>query len=138
MIHGMKQNNVNSFIPYIGIQTQRTFRIKYLWIYKSHIFQFLVMVYTFFFFLFMAAPRAYGNSQARGWILAIAAGLSHSNAISELPLRSIPWPTATLDLWARPEVEPVSSWILVGFVITEPGQELESWYILLDLIWKLK
>ena len=47
----------------------------------------------------MATPAAYGNSQARGWIRAVAAGLyhSHSNTGSKLHL----WPmlhlVATLD-----------------------------------------
>ena len=42
----------------------------------------------FFFFFFRAALAAYGGSQARGLIGAIAAGLhhSHSNARSELHL----------------------------------------------------
>ena len=41
-----------------------------------------------FFFLLMAAPMAYGSSQARCWIRAAAAGLchSHSDARSQLPL----------------------------------------------------
>ena len=34
--------------------------------------------YLFIFFLFMAAPVAYGTSQARGWIRAAAAGSWHS------------------------------------------------------------
>ena len=51
------------------------------------------------FSLFRATPTAYGSSQARGLIGAVAAGLhhSHSNARSELHLRSIPQLTATLD-----------------------------------------
>ena len=51
------------------------------------------------FFLFTAAPAAYGSSQARGPIGAAAAGLcrSHSNIRSERCLRHIPQLTATLD-----------------------------------------
>ena len=53
--------------------------------------------FCFFFFglfFFRAAPVAYGGSQARGLIRAVAASLrqSHSNARSELPL----WPTPQL------------------------------------------
>ena len=56
----------------------------------------------FFFCLFAiswAAPAAYGGSQARGQIAAIAAGLhqSHSSAGSEPHLRPTPQFTATLD-----------------------------------------
>ena len=48
---------------------------------------------------FRAAPMAYGGSQARGRIGVVAAGLhhSHSNAVSELRLRSTPQLTATPD-----------------------------------------
>ena len=48
--------------------------------------------FLIFFFLFRAAPMAYGGSQARGPIRVIAAGLyhSHSNLGSEPPLRPTP------------------------------------------------
>ena len=58
---------------------------------------------TFFFFcLFVfsrATPTAYGGSQARGLIGAVAAGLhqSHSNAGSKLRLQPTPQLTAKLD-----------------------------------------
>ena len=50
-----------------------------------------VFVFAFFFFS-RAAPTAYGGSQARGLIRAVASGLrqSHSNTRSESSLRSIP------------------------------------------------
>ena len=50
------------------------------------IFHFLILIFLIFYFLlFKAAPAAYGNSQARGQIGAVAASLchSHSNARSE-------------------------------------------------------
>ena len=55
---------------------------------------------SFFFFFFAisrATPVAYGDSQARGLIRAVAASLrqSHSNAGSELRLRTTPQLTAT-------------------------------------------
>ena len=57
---------------------------------------------SFFFFCllsFMAAPAAYGGSQARGPIGAVAASLhhSHSNAGSKPRLQPTPQLTATLD-----------------------------------------
>jgi len=60
------------------------------------------MIFFFFFgfLLFLwAAPSAYGGSQARGRIGAVAAGLrqSHSNAGSEPRLQPTPQLTATLD-----------------------------------------
>ena len=67
---------------------------------------------SFFFCLFAipwAAPAAYGGSQVRGGIGAIAAHLhqSHSNARSN---------TGYLTPWARPWIEPATSWFLVGLV----------------------
>ena len=54
---------------------------------------------SFFFCLFRALPVAYGSSQARGLIRAVAAGLrhSHSKARSELCLGPTPQLTAMLD-----------------------------------------
>ena len=53
----------------------------------------------FCFCLFRATPMAYGGSQARGQIRVVAASLhhSHSNAGSQLSLRSTPQFTAKLD-----------------------------------------
>ena len=72
---------------------------------------------------------AYGSSQARGRIRAIAACLhhSHSNTRSELCLWPTPQLMATPDLvtcWARPGIEPASSWMLVRFVSAEPRWKL--------------
>ena len=70
-----------------------------------HVFhRFLGFGFFFFFFFglflsFRAAPAAYGCSQARGRIRAVAAGLcqSYSNAGSEPCLRPTPQLTATPD-----------------------------------------
>ena len=61
----------------------------------------------FFFGLFRATPMAYGGSQARGPIRAVAAGLrqSHSNGGSEPRLRPTPQLT-TPQLTATPDREP--------------------------------
>ena len=67
----------------------------------------------FFFFLFRAISVAYGNSQARGRIGAAAASLYHNHSKA-----------GSLTYWARPGIEPASSWILVGFVSDEPQREL--------------
>ena len=39
----------------------------------------------------------------------------------------------SLTHWAGPGIKPVSSWILVGFITTEPGQELQGYLILFYL-----
>ena len=96
------------------------------------------------FLSFRASPAAFGGSQARGPIGALAARLhcSHSNSGSELCL----WPTSQpqqrqiqvmsvtyttahgnarpLTHWAWPGIEPATSWLLVGFVSAAPRWEL--------------
>ena len=66
----------------------------------SHIRNPCCTLFYFWLFIFsMAAPVAYGGSQARGLIGTVAPGLhqSHSNSGSELHLRPTPQLTATLD-----------------------------------------
>ena len=55
--------------------------------------------FVLFFFFLRAAPMAYGDSQARGQVGAVAASLhhSHSNVGSEPHLRPTPQLTATPD-----------------------------------------
>ena len=86
----------------------------------------MVCVVSFLALLFFrATPAAHGRSQARGWIRALAAGLhhSHSNAGSQLSLPPTADNAGSLTHWARPGIEPSSSWIWVGFVTTEPQRE---------------
>ena len=65
--------------------------------------QFVSLFYFIYFFVFLPflgpLPTAYGGSQARGLIGAVATGLhhSHSNAISELHLQPTPQLTAMPD-----------------------------------------
>lgn len=58
-----------------------------------------VIIKCYFFLLFRAIPAAYGGSQVRGLIGAVATGLhqSPSNARSELCLPSTPQLMAMLD-----------------------------------------
>ena len=70
--------------------------INFIYLY----FFFKIFIYLFIYLLlFKAAPAAYGSSQARGRIGAVAASLDHSHteAGSELCLRPTPQLTATLD-----------------------------------------
>jgi len=45
---------------------------------KGHLI--LLLIYLFIYLLFRAKPVAYGRSQARGWIRAVAAGLHHRHS----------------------------------------------------------
>ena len=71
--------------------------------FKSSIQQEDIFIYLFIYFVFLlflwATPTAYGGSQARGRIGAVAPSLcqSHSNTGSELSLQPTPQLTATLD-----------------------------------------
>ena len=69
--------------------------------YRQTVFNSVIFPFESFFFffgLFGATPMAYGNSQARGQIGAVAAGLhhSHSNAGSVSHLQPIPQLRTTL------------------------------------------
>ena len=65
--------------------TERCFFIFSKW---KYLFLFVEVFFGLFFGLFKAAPMAYGGSQARGQILAVATGLphSHNDGGSELSL----------------------------------------------------
>ena len=109
----------------------------------SHVFfgKISVQFFCWFFFflsfcLFRATLMACGNSQARGPIGARAAGLSHSQSNAGSGPRLQPTPqlqkhgiqaasatyttvhsnAGSLTQWARPGIEPTSSWMLVGFI----------------------
>ena len=93
---------------------------------------------------FRATPAACRGSQARGLIRGVVAGLchSHSNARSQPHLWPTPQLTAMPDPylthWARPEIKPMSSWILVRFFSTEPRQKLHEWpFLIKDVAWVL-
>ena len=49
----------------------------------SSVLTFLYFFFSFFFLSFMAAPAAYGSSQARGRMGAVAASLPHSHSHAE-------------------------------------------------------
>ena len=93
------------------------------------LFYFILLFYFTVFRLFRAVPVAYGGSQDRGLIGVTAAGVCHSHSHTSYEPHLQPTPhlkamPGSLTHWARPGIEPVSSWILVGFVATEPQWEL--------------
>ena len=93
-----------------------------------------VLFIYLFILLFGATPMAYGGSQARGLIGAIAVSLghSHSKARSEQCLQPTPQLMATQDPlthWVRPGTERATSWFLVRFVSTAPQREFQNWVL---------
>lgn len=76
-------------------------------------------------FFSRAACVAYGNFQARGWVRTVAAtSVSYTIAHGSI---------GSLTDWARPEMEPACSWILVGLGTAEPPWEIVPCGILDDL-----
>ena len=100
--------------------------------------------FSFYSHLFRAAHVAYGRSQARGPIGATAASLRpsnsyevHSNAGSEMHLCDLHHSSQQcqiLNTLSKARIEPASSQILVGFVTTEPQQELQGLAFLSKLL----
>ena len=85
-------------------------------------------VFVFVFFFFRGEPKAYLCSQARGWIGAAAEAAPQPQQC-EIWATSVTYTTThdnagSLTHGGRSGIEPESSWILVGFITTEPWQEL--------------
>ena len=93
-----------------------------LWTFKVHN---MFFCYVLFCLLFRVAPAAYGSCQGESWIEATAAGLRHSHGnTGSVTYTMAHSNTGSLTHWAKPGIKPSSSWILVGFVTTEPQWEL--------------
>ena len=80
---------------------------------------------------------SHGSSQARGQIRAAAAALHHSPLQHQIQAVSVTYAAAcgnagSLAYRARPGIKPAFSWILVGFVTTEPQWELHPLLICSD------
>ena len=89
----------------------------------------LVDVAPPFFLLFRATPVAYGGSQARGWIRATATRAQPQqlgNQAASATYTTAHSNAGSLTHWARPGIEPASSWILIRLVSTAPQQELPA------------
>ena len=82
-----------------------------------------------YFFLFRAAPAAYGNSQAKAWIGAAAASLRHShrNTRSELHIWPMLHSKSSLSSPLGPHF--LSHKIIVEFLILTRGENLEIWFL---------
>ena len=89
-----------------------------------------VFISASFFFLFSAEDEPYGGSQARGRIRATAEAYTTATAIADLrwicKLHHSIGNTVFLTHWARPRIEPTTSWILVGFLTSWATQDLSS------------
>ena len=111
MRYSIKYLEIN-YISKLEMQSNLLTNLSIILVFYPHwlcdIFICLVCAHAFvlcFFLLFRATGVAYGSSQASGPIRTVAASLHHSNTGS-----------GSLTHWARPGVEPASSWMLVRFV----------------------
>ena len=86
--------NIGSY--FIGLSNNLVLTILFIWIFI--LFYFILIFFVFLPFL-GPLPMAYGGSQARGLIKAVATSLhqSNSNAGSKPHLRPTPQLTATLE-----------------------------------------
>ena len=132
-----------------------TFKKNYLLIYLKHLILSHIIVrpllwsnHLFFFFfsfffsflfllywLFRAAHMAYEGSQARGQNQSCSCWPTPQQR--QIWAASVTYTTALgnsgfLTQWARPGIEPASSWMLVGFISTEP-----QWELLVLSFWSL-
>ena len=79
--------------------------------------------------VFRASATAIWGFQARGLIGAAATGLHHSHSSARSEPYLVTYTRAhsnfgSLTHWARPGIEPASSWMLVRFISAEPQREL--------------
>ena len=103
----------------------------------QHLKPVLFFFFFFSFFLFFrAAPEAFGSSQTRGRIGAVAASQCHSRSNTRSKQHLPPSLQLMATHWVRPEIEPVSSWTLVGFYTAEPQWEPLCCSFSL-LVWKI-
>ena len=99
-----------------------------------HFFEERVSYYNFcFFWLFRATTVAYRSSQAGSWIGVPAPGLPQPQQC-EIQALSATYTSAhgnsrSLTHWARPGIEPTSSWILVGLFPLSHNRK--SWCLVL-------
>ena len=130
-------------ILYIYIHTEReTGSLCCIAEIGTFLFLLIYYYYYYYYLLFRAASTAYGSFLARVWIRATAAGLHHSHSNCRIRALSATYTTApntrSLTHWARPRIEPKSSWILVRFISPAPVRELLAHfkinYILLKTI----
>ena len=98
-----------------------------LWAIIIYLFIYLFICFGFWLFL-GAIPAAYGGSQARGLIRAVATGLYHSHSHIDLScvcdLHHSSQPYQILNPLSNTRNQPATSWFLVGFISAAPRREL--------------
>ena len=92
------------------------------------LFLFFCFCFCFFFGLFRSSSMAFGSSWARVeselQLLTYTTATAMPNPSYICGIHLTHGSAGFLTHWARPGIEPVSSWVLVGFVTAEPWWEL--------------
>ena len=88
-----------------------------------------LFIYVFIFGLFRAAPVAHRSSPARVMNQSYSGWPTPQPRQRGIRAASVTYTTAqgnagSFTHWERPGMEPISSWVLVRFITTEPQQEL--------------
>ena len=112
-----------------AVQWREVQCFEYFW--KKKYWKPFKSVFCFLFCLFRATPTAYGGSQARGQVKAVAAILTPQSQQCQIQTEFVAYTTAQcntgpLTHWVRPGIEPESSRLLLGFISAEPHGELLS------------
>ena len=106
------------------------------------VFLFICFCFCFRFFFLVFCPfratQAYGGPQARGPIRAVGCRPMPEPQQSQIWAASSTYTTAhsnvrSLTHWARPGIEPTTSWFLVRFISTVPPWELPGPTLLMPL-----
>ena len=87
-------------------------------------------IFSFTFFCFLGPHLQHMEVLRRGWIGVAAVSLHHSHSNRGWELHLQPTPPAhgnagSLTHWARSSIEAAFSWILAGFITTEPQRKLQ-------------
>ena len=88
---------------------------------------YLFIIYCLFFCLFFRAiALVYGSSQARGQIRAMPQPQQCRIRAMSVTYTMVHGNARPLIHWVRSGIKPASSWVLVGFITTEPQWELPN------------
>ena len=105
---------------------------------KARLLNVFVLCYFYYLFIYLFVfsaphPMTYGGSQARGRIRATPQPQQRGIQAESATYTTAHSNAGSLTHWERQEIKPVSSWMLTGFVSTEPCWELPFLFLKLSI-----